>query len=69
MGRIAEAGAGLVTGLCVIVEGGKAAGGPTDAEVGTTLPRVADDYRADIAEGIDVTALDRSAVKASAPGG
>ena len=65
----AGAGAGLVTGICVVVEGGKAAGVLTDDEVGTILEKVAADYGASVPEGTDMSALDCSAVKPGASGG
>jgi len=65
----AGAGAGLVTGICVVVEGGKAAGVLTDDEVGTILARVATDYGASVPEGTDMSSLDCSAVRPSASGG
>jgi hypothetical protein len=63
------AGAGLVTGICAIIESGKAAGVLTDDEVGTILARVAADFGASVPEGTDMSALDCSAVKPGAPGG
>jgi hypothetical protein len=65
----AGAGAGLVTGLCAVIEGGKAAGVLTDDEVGTILARVATDYGASVPEGMDMSALDCSALKPGAAGG
>lgn len=65
----AGAGAGLVTGICVVTEGGKAAGVLTEDEVGTILAKVAADYGASVPPGTDMSALDCSAVKPGAAGG
>jgi hypothetical protein len=65
----AGAGAGLVTGICTVIEGGKSAGVLTDEEVATILAKVTTDHGGSIPDGTDMSALDCSAVTPGASGG
>jgi hypothetical protein len=65
----AGAGAGLVTGICAVVKGGKSAGVLTDEEVGTILAKVTADYGGNVPDGTDLSSLDCSTVTAGASGG
>jgi hypothetical protein len=58
------AGVGIVTGLCMMIERGKASGILTDEQVVTILKRAATDFGAAVPEGTDISAPDCAAVMA-----